>query len=228
MEHLLTYAINKDTQRLVSIKDVKNGLACNCICPNCGADLIAKQGEVRKPHFAHQNDEEHKCNPQAAFESLIHRMCKEIIASYQAVAIPPISYEGKVVQEACCVPFEQVELEKEFENGLRPDCVGICKEKNGKRHAPLWIEINNTHAVDDEKKAQIIKDGIFCVEIDVSQFSQDETIDIEKLIKFLLNDVSNRRWINYPYTPPKRPTIITRTTPYYIDKNFKWRRKGRL
>lgn len=218
MEHFLTYAIDKDTRRLVSVKDVKNGLACNCICPNCGADLVARQGKVRIPHFAHHNDDERSCSHEAAYESQIHQLSKEIIASTCEVAVPSFSYQGKVVLEEYCFHFESVELEKEFENGLRPDCVGIFKGKNGKRHAPIWIEINNTHAVDDEKKAQIVKDGIFCLEIDVSQVSQDETIDKEKLTRFLLNDASNRRWINYPYTPPKQQVRIFPSSQYHATR----------
>ena len=30
---------------LVSIKEVKNGLKCGCVCPACGAKLIARQGQ---------------------------------------------------------------------------------------------------------------------------------------------------------------------------------------
>lgn len=218
MEHFLTYAIDKDTRRLVSIKDVKNGLACNCICPNCGADLVARQGKVRIPHFAHHNDDERSCNPQAAFESQIHLMCKEIIQTTKKVAAPAVVVDGKEIVRAGCYNFESVDIEKEFKNGLRPDCVGNRREYNGHKTPPIWIEIKNTHAVDDEKKAQIIKDGIFCLEIDVSQFNQDESLDDEKLVRFLLADVSNRTWINFPYPPPKQQVRIFPSSQYHATR----------
>ncbi len=47
----LTYAL--DTHgKMVYIEDVPNGLACNCICPQCHEPLIARNGgEIREHHF---------------------------------------------------------------------------------------------------------------------------------------------------------------------------------
>lgn len=38
---------------LVSIHEVKNGLKCGCVCPACGATLVAKKGSRRMHHFSH-------------------------------------------------------------------------------------------------------------------------------------------------------------------------------
>ncbi|WP_097280103.1 competence protein CoiA family protein [Caenispirillum bisanense] len=41
-------------EHLVSIEQVPSGLAADCTCPECGASLIARRGEERDHHFAHQ------------------------------------------------------------------------------------------------------------------------------------------------------------------------------
>ena len=44
------------TGRMVYIDDVPNGLACNCICPNCKEQLLARHGMERAHHFAHHSE----------------------------------------------------------------------------------------------------------------------------------------------------------------------------
>ena len=53
-EPKLTYGKNQEG-RLVHIEDVPSGLECNCVCPECGAKLIARKGKKNQKHFAHDN-----------------------------------------------------------------------------------------------------------------------------------------------------------------------------
>lgn len=47
------FGLDKATNRFVGIDEVKNGLACGCICPSCKMQLKARQGEGNEHHFAH-------------------------------------------------------------------------------------------------------------------------------------------------------------------------------
>lgn len=51
----LRYALLKDTDRELRFVDaVETGLKCNCVCPCCGKEVIAKnQGKKKEHHFAH-------------------------------------------------------------------------------------------------------------------------------------------------------------------------------
>lgn len=40
------------------VGDVPRGAACGCICSACGAPLVAKRGEQKKWHFAHEASQE--------------------------------------------------------------------------------------------------------------------------------------------------------------------------
>ena len=53
MNHKL-FGWAKDIEgKTVCVSDVPKEKECGCFCPSCNAELIAKKGEVRKPHFAH-------------------------------------------------------------------------------------------------------------------------------------------------------------------------------
>ena len=45
-------ALNEDN-KLVNIKQVERGLACQCTCFECGEAVIARKGEIKEHHFAH-------------------------------------------------------------------------------------------------------------------------------------------------------------------------------
>jgi len=175
----LTYALNH-LGRMVSIDSVEKGLSCNCRCPKCNADLIAKHGSgVRHPHFAHKNDSD--C--QGANESALHRLAKQIIEEEKSVMVP--KYLDIKEQR---LSFVKVEIEKRDDRkDLQPDIVGITEDDL------RWaIEIRNTHEVDDNKFVKLKESEITCLEIDVSDILLDD------LKRFLLESVDCREWINNP------------------------------
>lgn len=51
--NLIPFGKHKETQRLVDVAEVAKGANCACICPGCGIPLIARQGNKREWHFAH-------------------------------------------------------------------------------------------------------------------------------------------------------------------------------
>ena len=179
---LLTYALNKDNS-LVYIKDVPNGLACECVCPCCKEPLIAKNmGKKKEPHFAHSGG----CDCPGYYETTLHLLSKEIIRTEKAIMLP--EYKSFESQQ---IVFEKVEIEERKDySKLQPDCVGITKE--GLR---FHIEIFVTHPIDDFKKSKIKKGNINCIEIKISP---NYPLDKEQLKEFILNSVESREWINFP------------------------------
>ena len=160
--------------RVVHVESVTNGLDCECSCPHCGSQLIAKKGNVRVHHFAHYNaiDCEHGA------ETAIHLIAKQIIADRKAVQLPA-TYFHKMDLDTNMHPhhvnefiptklamFESVEEEPVME-GYRPDLTALDLEGEW-----LDIEIKVTHEVDDVKaKAQIDRQRNM-LEINLSQVSR--------------------------------------------------------
>jgi ssDNA-binding Zn-finger/Zn-ribbon topoisomerase 1 len=58
---------------LIHVSEVASGRQPDCLCPECGQSLIAKKGNIRTPHFAH--DKGAICN----LESALHKIAKELI-----------------------------------------------------------------------------------------------------------------------------------------------------
>ena len=85
---------------LVHISQVKRGLACRCVCVECGARLVAKKGEKTRHHFAH-----HTLNRNCDGETLLHKLGKRLLADRIESAIVngeplPVTWEcGRCYRE---------------------------------------------------------------------------------------------------------------------------------
>ena len=180
----LLYALDADGQ-LVHVDSVPNGLACGCRCPGCGAPLVAKNnGETKAPHFAHASGL--ACG--GAHESELHLLAKDIISREKAVMLPGYGrvYDGGLMR------FDEVEVEERRDlSSLQPDLCGIT---HGHR---LWVEIRVTHAIGPEKRELIRKNGIACIEINLSQFI-DRQVTRQQLKAFLTEEKDMREWTNNP------------------------------
>lgn len=62
--------------RISEIPTDQRGLKCNCTCPGCGKNLVARLGEKKQKHFAHQGD---ACDIASAQQTALHMLAKEII-----------------------------------------------------------------------------------------------------------------------------------------------------
>lgn len=65
---------------IVTIEDIsesERGKKCGCVCPSCGAALIARKGEEREHHFAH--DPNHPCDERKAMMISSYTLLKEAL-----------------------------------------------------------------------------------------------------------------------------------------------------
>ncbi|MCR4716705.1 MAG: hypothetical protein K5656_05950 [Lachnospiraceae bacterium] len=159
--NLLRYALHNGD--MVSIEDVKNGLKCECLCPSCGSQLIARKGEKNIWHFAHHGESD--CN--SGSESALHLMAKNILLENKEVFIPAIYYSdlGKVCK------YTDVELESHKYEGVIPDVLMTNKDSS----TVLFVEIYVSHAVDDDKRKKLERLNIPTIEIDLRDMIEDYT-----------------------------------------------------
>ena len=75
---VVPYGTDRETRRVVWAEGVERGLRCGAVCPICDEALVAKQGEVKAWHFAHQS--ESKNVGGGCGESLLHKAAKEAVA----------------------------------------------------------------------------------------------------------------------------------------------------
>lgn len=182
---------------LVTIDDVEeSGLACNCICPKCNEPLMARKGNHNVHHFAHKPNS--NCN--YGYQSSIHYLAKEIIASAQSIYIPELEIRG-IRRESIHddgiiriagreLDIKTIKLEHKIDS-IIPDIV--VYNNNDK---PLAIEIFVTHAVDEEKERKIKDINIPVIEVDLSKVNH--LITREELQNILLKPNDRKYWIFSP------------------------------
>lgn len=91
------------------IGEVARGAACDCRCPECSSPLVARQGQLRSWHFAHEGGQERpECSVGAT--NLLRRLAIEYLK--QRPSLEPPAYRhvinGRIGVKAW---FEQVEIE---------------------------------------------------------------------------------------------------------------------
>jgi hypothetical protein len=174
--------------RMVAPEEVANGLACGCVCAKCRRRLVARQGAIVRPHFAHEADAE--CI--GAFESSMHAMAKEIISDARMVRLPMVKvwsyawpgYDGP--GEYTDATFDRISLEVTMP-GMRPDIIGYGED--GER---MLIEIAVTHLCDQVKADLIRACAIPAMEIDLADYLRD--LDPEALRAAVLFEAP-RKWL---------------------------------
>ncbi len=192
---LQSFAMDKHG-RIRSVDEVTRGLACECVCPNCGDAVIARQGEVREWHFAHAGDS----HCEGGTESALHLAAKQLLLESGGLSVPEIqvtkevrlpdgrSGEGKAYRPERWIDFQTVEAEKAL-GAIRPDIVAVVG------NSMLFVEIAVTHFVDTEKRAILAELRVPTIEIDLSSF-QSEKWTWELLTEYVIEHAINKRWVH--------------------------------
>lgn len=174
--------------KLVSVDEVENGLACRCICPACGAPLVAKQGPDTASHFAHHVD----TGCKAGFETILHRTAKKVLAEVLAFKLPPfVRGQGKDREEIIAggmMTFDRAVLEKRSGRTV-PDVILYFGDR------ALLVELVVTHWCAQEK-IDLLKIGdISCVEVDLSGYQEIWT---EENLRDIVIEQADREWLHNP------------------------------
>lgn len=152
--------------RLRHISEVKKGLACGCVCPSCSGKLIANKGPIKTHHFAHHSDR----NCVAAYETMLHKLAKQVITDKKEVMLPPVVAKYKSSTKSICdavmFTLDEVVIEPD-RGGIRPDVLGRRKVEDGTKE--LFIEFAVTHPCEPEKKELIRERKVAAIEIDLSK-----------------------------------------------------------
>ena len=172
MEYLKYGLLNDE---LVHINEVASGLECNCICPFCKSQLIAKKGQKKTYHFAHYRLAD--CNHGT--ETALHIMAKNLVAQTKKLwgpFIPQNVYDDSENGKVVC--FEKAEIEKQLSDTIRSDVLLYHSDRE------LNVEIKVTHGVDLHKQIELFNLGVSTIEIDFSdlKFSFSPELILQRLI----------------------------------------------
>ena len=210
----LEYGLRDDNVIFVyELTSLEKGKACNCICPACRKQLVAKLGPHNQWHFAHVGAE---CNLVVAQQTALHMLAKELIEDSKKLLIPGIS----IKKDDYCDDIEDYRVQAkipqaiEYRKARVVNCDSVSLEKKISRIVPdimvtvkgrtCLIEVAVTHFVDEEKEQKIKEIGLPLFEIDLSNLYNSE-FSREELAKAVLFNPSNRTWFFNPlYDDAKR------------------------
>lgn len=203
---LYEFAYSNLENREVHISEIassKNGEKCRCVCPYCGAPMLAKIGEIRQKHFSHKYYGEY-CTPKHANETALHKLAKRTFEKYSYIELPSFYINGdsdpncnkndeKQLEKYKCFDgylfyYDNVNVEENIGN-IIPDI--ILSSNMGS----LFVEIAVTHKVDNIKKEKIKEKNISCIEINLKEFYNCTDFNLEKFEKELILNTRLKRWI---------------------------------
>ncbi|MEQ2006173.1 MAG: competence protein CoiA family protein [Limisphaerales bacterium] len=169
--------------QLVAISEVESGLGCGCVCPACGAQLVARKGQIRLHHFAHHNTA--PC--EYGVEMIAHLLAKWILEQSMAFTVPPVY----AMPGTCLRPYQdrllaEVQIERRF-GGIVPDILARDKDGNS-----LVIHIRVTHPADQRKIHQLGELGLSAVEVRVPKC---DVLSVEQMQKVMTTTTGTKVWL---------------------------------
>lgn len=178
----------------IHISQVDRGLKCNCRCPGCEADLVAKKGDDTAHHFAHRAKSDCTYQPETA----LHNYAKRLIARQLTFTSPDLQVVvrdndyGFWVDESLPSKDYSV-LSGAFEHGYREIVPDVQLETDA---GLIFVEVAVTHFVDRDKRSKLRHYGIPTVEIDLSSIALDSSL--EAIDHAILSNISLRKWAYHP------------------------------
>ncbi|MCE2595770.1 hypothetical protein K6Y31_13240 [Motilimonas cestriensis] len=92
MSVLIPFALDHASNEMVFVEDVPRGAACGCVCYACKTPVIAKKGNIKQHHFAHE-----KGKAAALCEINLQRslfwMSRNLFTSHQTFVTPDYDYQ---------------------------------------------------------------------------------------------------------------------------------------
>ncbi len=175
---------------LVHIGTVLRGRACNCSCPACDGQLVARtKADHMVPHFAHSGGEACGGGPETA----LHLLAKEAFRTNPKVLLPERpTLDNR--QQVMTKPSQEVEteflrLEYTDPKKIIPDLYVRALGYD------LFIEVAVTHFSGETKIQRLREHRIPAIEVDLSRLRRDS---VREAIAEAVLRTAPRRWLYHP------------------------------
>jgi len=199
--------LDKNTGELKTIDRVVSGKACNCVCPECRSQLVARKGRQKAHHYAHASLPDNLRNCQ---ETALHLSAKIIAAHVvQFLSLPGRSFGVKSTSKIITPSgdrscrYRTVTIEAEEPERLSGRVEPLVPEISPYRpdarvdttSGSFYVEIRVTHPVPPEKQQAMDRANIPVVELDFSKVSR-AGLTIEEM-EVLVASAAPRSWLSF-------------------------------
>ena len=167
---------------LVHASQTERGLACGCVCVECGDRLVSRRGQNTRPHFAHYTSER-----DCVGESLLHRLGTLLLAQRIDTAIRARQPVPVVWECGRCYRDHETDLVSEatgvaVEHRIRTDTGGVRPDVTvfGPPDTPqTFIEVIVTHEPEQPVYDYARSNGVAVAEFRLATATDLEALDRE-------------------------------------------------
>ncbi len=197
---LLPVAIDNQDRWRTAI-EVPRGIACNCRCPHCDQPVIARQGAVRRPHFAHSSRTPHL---RTCSETALHCLCKQVICASVGKCLKLPRTQGYNVRLLSVEPEVNMDVIPRRVDLLADVSFESPRDRTSAGMRTLAIEICVSHSKDQAYCLDMKKANVPAIEIAVTwqqvfdRMTKTPTqAKIESALRFLLLSMTaSKRWLH--------------------------------
>ncbi|MDF3982182.1 competence protein CoiA family protein [Luteibacter sp. PPL554] len=210
---LIPFAWHPERSLFVAIDAVPPGMQCGCVCPSCHARLVARQGQQRTWHFAH----EPRADQQAiddmcefSWAVSVRLMARQVLGSLQTIRLPaptfPLFTDGLRRRPPAPVltltapdrlPLYQIQIDTALED-LPVDAVVDTE-------VGLWcFYFTHRHRPVPDGLAALAARGICAIAVDLEGYAKVLTTSAppeghrDALAAFLAEDTDHKTWVAHP------------------------------
>ena len=211
---------------MITISDLmpnESGMNCNCICPDCNGAFIARMGEIRVHHFAHEKNA--MCDSEKAFLVSLYRLMKEAIDEHKVFYYPGLY--GAIFEKDLSHQLTVDEIKRNASlrtnkrpiNGYEqiiqpgvmiPDHSVIVTGSDGKPTEIILVQ-RRTKGEDITLSVRLIPPPTVCKSFTAEESKRYSTLAIhidrdlynikaEELKNILTNTCDGKRWVKSPLT----------------------------
>lgn len=160
-------------------------------------------------------------------ETVLHAVVKEILSKagrlrvpHSERPVPRLMHDGSqrsllAYIESQDLTLSEVRLEAPL-SGMVPDVMCMAQSsRNPDERFPLLIEVAVTHRVDPAKRARIVKQGLACVEVDLTLLKVKQgRLTLEQLESVVIDSVAGKSWV---FNPALARLVRDRETELALD-----------
>lgn len=191
----IPFGLQRESGLFLDITEVSRGIDCNCICPACKTDLLAKQGEVKLWHFSHSTAVAGDCD---GLMEAIRGKIIEVINEHQVLGFPnllagddggPVSLNEVIGSGSMFGGTADLFVKV---NDL---CVAVFLDRDRSISAKLTFD----HLHPSERVAALRID-LPDIEYEISQvqLGRRKTTYSECIESLIIDETSSREWLYHP------------------------------
>lgn len=213
MDTLIPFGLHEETEQLVDVASVARGRECDCVCPSCRTPLIARHGDKKEWHFAHDSRRGHqKTIDECKYSMLvsIRLMIRQLANDELTLLLPDYTDHIRkycevakkyrtisfTITESSKVELVSVQVGASFSN-VEVDLIGEVKQ------VPLVLYctypgrvIPETLYQPNEKKCGVLEINLGSLAAKFQQVKKGQYIS--ELKYFLEQSVDGKHWIYHP------------------------------